>query len=118
MQARELFRPEGDCCLNAAYAIFVAPAGISSENRLPPQVLEQSAEPTKETFDAIALASTAFAFTPTASAAVVCNDEGDCWRGIRVYNDDRHWKEGERYRWRDAGYGHGYWRGGVWVTID
>ena len=52
----------------------------------------------------------AFAFTAsTASAAIVCNDEGDCWRvkerrdydpglKLRVYNDDWHWKEGEKYR--------------------
>jgi hypothetical protein len=65
----------------------------------------------------------------TASAAVVCNDEGDCWRvkgraefkpelKLRVYDDDWKWKEGERYRWREAGRGHGYWRGGVWIGID
>jgi hypothetical protein len=65
----------------------------------------------------------------TASAAVVCNDEGDCWRvkerrdykpelRLRVYDDDWKWKDGEKYRWREAGPGHGYWRGGVWVAID
>jgi len=65
----------------------------------------------------------------TASAAVICNDEGDCWRvkekrdydpglKLRVYDDDWKWKDGEKYRWRDAGTGHGYWRGGVWVGID
>jgi hypothetical protein len=64
-----------------------------------------------------------------ASAAVVCNDEGDCWRvkerieykpelRLRVYDDDWKWKEGEKYRWREAGPGRGYWRGGVWVGID
>ncbi len=65
----------------------------------------------------------------TASAAVVCNDDGDCWRvkerrdyspelRLRVYDDDWKWKDGEKYRWREAGGGHGYWRGGVWVNID
>jgi hypothetical protein len=65
----------------------------------------------------------------TASAAVVCNDEGDCWRvkerhdykpelRLHVYDDDWKWKDGEKYRWREAGRGHGYWRGGVWVNID
>jgi hypothetical protein len=65
----------------------------------------------------------------TVSAAVVCNDEGDCWRvkerfeykpelRLRVYEDDWKWKDGEKYRWRDAGPGRGYWRGGVWVGID
>jgi hypothetical protein len=63
------------------------------------------------------------------SAAVVCNEEGDCWRvkerieykpelRLRVYEDDWKWKDGEKYRWRDAGPGRGYWRGGVWVGID
>ena len=73
---------------------------------------------------ALALSATA------ASAAVVCNDEGDCWRvkerrdykpdlKLRVYDDDWKWKEGEKYRWRDpGGPGHGYYRGGVWIGID
>ena len=72
---------------------------------------------------ALALSATA------ASAAVICNDEGDCWRvkekrdykpelKLRVYDDNWKWKEGEKYRWREAGTGHGYWRGGVWVNID
>jgi hypothetical protein len=65
----------------------------------------------------------------SASAAVVCNDEGDCWRvkkrveyrpelRLRVYEDDWKWKEGENYRWRDAHDDRGYWKGGVWVNID
>ena len=37
---------------------------------------------------------------------------------LRIYEDDWKWKEGEKYRWREAGPGHGYWRGGVWVGID
>jgi len=64
----------------------------------------------------------------TASAAVVCNDEGDCWRvrgeasyepslRLRVMPDDWRWKEGEHYRWREPGRGHGYWRGGTCVEI-
>ena len=67
----------------------------------------------------LALASTG------ASAAVVCNDEGDCWKtkekltyppnvSLHVYDDDYKW-EGDKYHWRDAGPGRGYWRGGVWV---
>jgi hypothetical protein len=66
---------------------------------------------------------------PAASAAVVCNDEGDCWRvkerrdykpelKLHVYDDHWKWKEGDRYRWRDPGHGHGYYRGGVWIGID
>jgi hypothetical protein len=64
----------------------------------------------------------------TASAAVVCNDEGDCWRvrgepryepslRLRIMPDDWRWKEGERYRWRELGHGHGYWRSGTWLEV-
>ena len=64
-----------------------------------------------------------------ASAAIVCNDEGDCWRvkghalykpelRLHVYDDSWKWKEGERYHWREAGHGHGYWRSGVWIGIN
>jgi len=63
-----------------------------------------------------------------ASAAVVCNEEGDCWRvsgrpsyepslKLRIMSDDWRWKEGERYRWREPGRGHGYWRQGAWIEI-
>jgi hypothetical protein len=59
------------------------------------------------------------------SAAVVCNDEGDCWRvkerytyppdvTLNVYEDDYVIDE-KKYRWRDPGVGRGYWRGGVWI---
>jgi hypothetical protein len=64
----------------------------------------------------------------SASAAVICNDEGDCWRvsgerryepslKLRVMPDNWRWKEGEHYRWRDPGHGHGYWRNGAWIEI-
>ena len=60
-----------------------------------------------------------------ASAAVVCNDEGDCWKvkdqyeyppevRLHVYDDAWKW-EGDKYRWRDPGTGRGYYRGGVWI---
>lgn len=65
-----------------------------------------------------------------ASAAVVCNSHGDCWRTegrprypahlrLRVMPDNWKWRahEERRYRWRDAGPGRGYYRNGVWVTI-
>ena len=66
------------------------------------------------------------ALTTGASAAVVCNDEGDCWRvkerhtypqglNVQIYEDDWKWPEGKKYRWRDPGPGRGYWRGGVWI---
>jgi hypothetical protein len=65
----------------------------------------------------------------TASAAVVCNEDGDCWRvqgsptysrelRLRVQPDDWKWSDGERYRWREPGEGRGYYRSGVWVQID
>jgi hypothetical protein len=61
-----------------------------------------------------------------ASAAVVCNDEGDCWKtkerytyppevNLNIYDDDWTWGDRPNYRWRDAGPGRGYWRGGVWI---
>jgi len=64
------------------------------------------------------------ALIASASAAVVCNDEGDCWRTkerltyppearITLYDDD--YAIGPKYRWREAGKDRGYWRGGVWV---
>lgn len=63
-----------------------------------------------------------------ASAAVVCNRDGDCWKvrgkprykpefGLRVYSDSWRWRRGEDYRWRKAGRGHGYYRNGVWISI-
>ena len=78
----------------------------------------------------VACTATLILSATAASAAVVCNDEGDCWRvkerrdykpelKLRVYDDDWKWKDGEKYRWRDSGGpGHGYWRSGVWIGID
>ena len=78
---------------------------------------------------ALLVAAATLALTANAaSAAVVCNDDGDCWRvkkrveykpelRLRIYEDDWKWKEGEKYRWRDAGKGHGHWRNGVWIEI-
>ena len=63
----------------------------------------------------------------SASAAVVCNDEGDCWRvkgrpaygpgvQLRIYEDN--WRgDGVKFRWREPGRGHGYYRNGVWIEI-
>ncbi|MGI8724133.1 MAG: hypothetical protein ACR2J1_01960 [Methyloceanibacter sp.] len=64
-----------------------------------------------------------------ASAAVVCNEDGDCWKvkdrhtyppqvNLQVYDDDWKWADNDRakYRWRDSGTGRGYYgRGGVWI---
>lgn len=66
----------------------------------------------------------------SAQAAVVCNQQGDCWRvkekrtygpelRLSVHPDNWRWadKDKDRYRWRDAGKGHGYYREGIWVEI-
>jgi hypothetical protein len=60
-----------------------------------------------------------------ASAAVVCNRWGECWRTRTVYDypprigivvrSDDWWREHHRhYHWRTARYGRGYWRDGYW----
>ena len=78
---------------------------------------------------ALACASALALSATAAPAAVVCNDEGDCWRvkerrdydpglRLRVYDDNWTWGEAEEYRWRDAGDSDGYYRDGVWVGID
>jgi hypothetical protein len=65
-----------------------------------------------------------FALTTGASAAVICNDEGDCWRSkerltyppearVQIYGDD--YAIGPKYKWREAREGHGYYRGGAWI---
>ena len=64
----------------------------------------------------------------SASAAIVCNEEGDCWHlkgearykpELRLHVHPDNWKfaEKDRYRWREHE-GHGYWRSGVWIGID
>ena len=79
----------------------------------------------------IALAGTlaVFAFSATtASAAIVCNEIGDCWHvkekydykpefGVRVYPDEWKWADTDhdKYRWREHE-GRGYWNSkGVWI---
>jgi len=65
---------------------------------------------------AVALIST------SASAAVVCNADGDCWHtqsdyqyqptfGLTVHQNDWKWKEGDKHAWREHD-GKGYWKGG------
>ena len=69
------------------------------------------------------------ALSANASAAIVCNDDGDSWRvkekntyppdaKVHVYEDD--YVIDKKYKWRDPGEGRGYWRGpppGVWVPF-
>ena len=63
----------------------------------------------------------------TASAAVVCNREGDCWHvkhayrykptfGVVVHPNNWRWAENEHYTWREHR-GRGYWRNGAWVRF-
>ncbi len=63
--------------------------------------------------------------TLTASAAIVCNTEGDCWHvqkeyvfppaaHVTIHPDTWHWGPGQRFAFREHE-GRGYWRGGVWV---
>ena len=75
------------------------------------------------------LGAAALAMTAgTASAAVVCNDDGDCWRvrgrpnygpgvQLRTYGDDWKGDRGRKHRWREPGQGHGYYRNGAWIVI-
>jgi hypothetical protein len=83
---------------------------------------------------AAVLIATGFAAAiPTAaSAAVVCNRDGDCWHSDRNYRYPRemplerhpdhwyfhqNWSESRDRHWRDYHEGRGYYRGGVWVTF-
>ena len=63
----------------------------------------------------------------TASAAIVCNDEGDCWHvhesyqfspdlGLTIHQDGWKWKETEHFTWREHP-GRGYWRHGQWEVL-
>ena len=65
----------------------------------------------------------------TASAAIVCNGVGDCWRtkeryayppnaGVQIYADDWKWGPNDKYRWREHE-GRGYWGPeGVWIEFS
>ena len=98
---------------------------------------------TKPVYASIFGAVLSFAATGTASAYVVCNDEGDCWhtdhrvhRGgvhLIVHDDDWYFHHNwghdwdrehnydydsdRRYRWREYHEGRGYWQNGVWITF-
>jgi len=63
----------------------------------------------------------------SASAAIVCNDDGDCWHvkghanykpelKLHVYGDNWKWKDHDKHRWHEHK-GHGYWRSGVWIDL-
>jgi hypothetical protein len=78
----------------------------------------------------IAAAAAAFGLTAmatSASAAVACNRDGECWHvknaynykpefGVVVHENGWKWGTGEKYRWREHT-GRGYWRNGVWIRF-
>jgi hypothetical protein len=65
------------------------------------------------------------ALTGSASARIVCNEEGDCWHsktvevfppalGLTIHEDNWKWAEGEKKQhWREHE-GKGYWKGDKW----
>ena len=64
------------------------------------------------------------ALIASASAAVICNNDGDCWRTgerltyppearVTIYDDD--YAIGPKFTMREPGKGRGYYRGGAWV---
>jgi hypothetical protein len=97
----------------------------------------------KSAFVAVVSAGLFFGVTGTASAYIVCNDDGDCWHvhhkihhsGVHMtfYDDDwyfhHNWNHDwdrehdydydtdRHYRWREYHEGRGYWRDGVWVSF-
>jgi hypothetical protein len=63
----------------------------------------------------------------SASARIVCNEDGACWHvhedyayppaaGVIIHPDDWRWRDGEHYAWREHA-GRGYWRGGAWAPF-
>jgi hypothetical protein len=71
------------------------------------------------------MGASALAFSASsASARIVCNEDGDCWHvhadydyqpsfGLSIHPDDWKWKDGEKHAWREHE-GRGYWRGKDW----
>ena len=84
------------------------------------------------TISAVAFASligvsAAALISTSASAAIVCNSDGDCWHtqteykyqpafGLTVHQNDWKWNEGDKHTWREHD-GQGYWKGGAWQTF-
>jgi hypothetical protein len=65
--------------------------------------------------------------TLSASAAIVCNREGECWHvrgryearpefGLTVHENNWRWGAGDKYKWHEHE-GRGYWRNGVWIRF-
>ena len=60
----------------------------------------------------------------SASARIVCNEDGDCWHvqdeyvyppsvHLSIHPDNWRWKDNEHYAWKEH-QGRGYWHGGEW----
>jgi hypothetical protein len=78
------------------------------------------------------LSGGAVALSGGASAAVVCNNAGDCWHtegrdhydtslGVVSHPDDwyfhQHWDASNPNHYRDYHEGRGYYKSGVWITL-
>ncbi|HTU00080.1 MAG TPA: hypothetical protein VMF58_18665 [Rhizomicrobium sp.] len=78
---------------------------------------------------AAAAALSVVTLATSASAAIVCNREGECWHvkgryaydagwGLVVHPNNWRWGPREKFVWREpAREERGYWRGGVWVKF-
>jgi hypothetical protein len=73
---------------------------------------------------ALGLGALLVSFT-SASAAIACNSQGECWHvrrayryapayGVVVHPNNWRWGPADHYRWHEHT-GRGYWRGGVWI---
>jgi hypothetical protein len=94
---------------------------INTERAKMKNLLKKGAVSALLGMSAVALLST------TASAAIACNGEGECWHvkkaytyhpdfGVVVHPDNWRWGPNEHYVWREHE-GRGYWRGGVWIKF-
>jgi hypothetical protein len=65
------------------------------------------------------------AFSVSASAAIVCNDEGDCWHTshkytyppavkLSIHDDKWKWGDQDHDKWNEHT-GRGYWKGNIWI---
>ncbi|HZZ70330.1 MAG TPA: hypothetical protein VFE18_19340 [Phenylobacterium sp.] len=75
-----------------------------------------------------AAAAGAFGLAATsASAAVVCNAENECWHvkghydykpewNLSVHPDNWRWGAADHYKWHEHR-GRGYWSNGVWIKF-
>ena len=63
----------------------------------------------------------------SASARIVCNEDGDCWHvqneyvyppsvHLEVHPDNWRWKDSDHFVWKEH-QGRGYWHGGQWEAF-